>query len=69
MYILRKKNINYIEKILLNQFELKLCFKNRKERIFKNDEFLITCKNKYILVFVYDDAHKRKAQNIVKHIS
>ena len=43
MYILRKKNINYIEKKLVDQCGLKLCFKNKKERIFKNDEVLITC--------------------------
>ena len=46
MYILRKKNINYIEKKLVDQCGLKLCFKNKKERIFKNDEVLITCKKK-----------------------
>ena len=33
MYILRKKNINYIEKKLVDQCGLKLCFKNKKERI------------------------------------
>ena len=46
MYILRKKSMNYIERKLLEQSDLKLCFKNKKERIFKNDELLITCKDK-----------------------
>ena len=39
MYILRKKSMNYIERKLVEQSDLKLCFKNKKERIFKNDEY------------------------------
>ena len=69
MYILRKKNINYIEKKLVDQCGLKLCFKNKKERIFKNDEVLITCKKKYISILFYDEAQKSKAYNIANRIS
>ena len=69
MYILRKKNINYIEKKVVDHCGLKLCFKNKKERIFKNDEVLITCKKKYISILFYDEAQKSKAYNIANRIS
>lgn len=62
MYILRKKNINYIEKKLVDQCGLKLCFKNKKERIFKNDECLLHVR-KNIFQFFFMMRHKK-----VKHI-
>lgn len=69
MYILRKKSMNYIERKLVEQSDLKLCFKNKKERIFKNDELLITCKDKYIAVLVYNESYKDKANSVVNLIS
>ena len=69
MYFLRKKSMNYIEWKLNGQFDLKLCFKDKKERIFKNSELLITCKNKYISVLIYDDSDKDKVDNIINLIS
>ena len=68
-YILRKKDMRDIERKLVEQFDFKLCFKNKKERIFKDDEFLITCKKKYISILVYEDEQKSKAQDIIKRIS
>lgn len=68
-YILRKKNKNYIEQVLLGQLDLQLCFKNRTERIFKNDKILITCKNKYISVLVYDNSYSNRVKEIVNLIS
>lgn len=69
MYIIRKKDLDCIEKNLTDNFGLKLCFKNKKERIFKNDELLITCKKKYISILVYNDEKKCKARIIVNCIS
>jgi hypothetical protein len=69
IYILRKRSMNYIEHKLVEQSDLKLCFKNKKERIFKNEELLITCKDKYISVLVYNDGDKSKANGIVNLIS
>ena len=63
MYILRKKSMNYIERKLVEQSDLKLCFKN------KNDELLITCKDKYIAVLVYNESYKDKANSVVNLIS
>ena len=69
IYILRKKRMDDIEKQLIQHCNLKLCFKNKRERIFKNDEVLITCKKKYISVLVYDDSNESKAHSIVNLIS
>lgn len=69
MYFLRKKSMNYIERKLIGQFNLKLCYKNRMERIFKDDELLITCKDKYIMVLIYANCNRNKAYNIAKWIS
>lgn len=69
MYIERKKSMGYIENKLVDQFEVSLGFKNKKERIFKNEEMLITCKDKYITILVYDDIYERKARNIADLIS
>ena len=69
MYILRKKNMNYIQSKLVNQFGLKLCFKNKNERIYKNNEMLITCKNKYISIFIYNDIGESQAHEIANQIS
>ena len=56
MYILRKKNMNYIERKLVEQSDLKLCFKNKKERM-------------YIAVLVYNERYKDKANSVVNLIS
>ena len=69
IYFVRKKNLGYIQKKLVDQFGLRLCYKDKRERIFKNDELLITCKKKYISILVYDDVPKSKAYNIINHIS
>lgn len=69
MYIERKKSMNYIENKLVGQFDVNLCFKNKKERIFKNREMIITCKDKYISILVYDDRNENKARNVADLIS
>jgi len=68
MYFLRKKSFNDIEHDLMEKLNLKLCFKNKKERIFKNNELLITCKDKYISVLIYDDSHKSIVCSIANQI-
>ena len=55
MYFLRKRPMDYIEHKLSEQFDLKLCFKNKTERIFKNNDLLVACRKKYIFVLVYND--------------
>lgn len=69
IYILRKKSMNYIEHKLVEQCDVKLCFKNKNERIFKNDKLLITCKNKYISILVYNESCKNRVSSIVNLIS
>ncbi len=64
LYILRKKSINYIEHELVNQFGLKMCFKNGKERIFKNTELLVKCHGKYVSVLIYDNSYKNMSYQI-----
>lgn len=68
-YFLRKKSMNYIEHKLVEQFNLQLCFKDKKERIFKNNELMVTCKDKYVSVLVYDDNHNNKIYSILNLIS
>ncbi len=69
MYFLRKTSMNYIERKLIEQLNLKLCYNNKKERIFKNNELLITCKDKFISILIYDEDDRKKAYNIVNRIS
>ncbi len=69
MYFLRRKSFNYIERELIQQFDLKLCYKNKKEIIFKNNELLITCKEKFISVLIYDEDDRNKVYKIVDWIS
>lgn len=69
IYVSRKKSMNYIEDKLVEQSDLKLCFRDEKERIFKNDELLVTCKDTYVTVLVYDESHKRKANAVINLIS
>lgn len=69
IYILRKKSINYIENKLLEQFNLKLCYRNDKESIFKNNDLVITCKEKYVLVLIYDYTNEYELRNIKKLFS
>lgn len=53
IYIQRKKSMRRIESTLVERLPLKLCYKNDKEMIFKNDDFLITCRNRFVSVLVY----------------
>lgn len=69
MYALRKKSMDYIEDKLVEQSDLKLCFRDEKEMIFKNDELLVTCKDAYIAVLFYDNSHKSKANAVINLIS
>mgnify|MGYP006992642692 FL=1 len=69
MYALRKKSMDYIEDKLVEQSDLKLCFRDEKEMIFKNDELLVTCKDAYIVVLFYDNSHKSKANAVINLIS
>ena len=69
MYFLRKKSFNYIERELIRQFDLRLCYKNKQESIFKNNELLITCKDKFISVLIYDKDDRNKVNEIVDWIS
>lgn len=69
MYFLRRKSFDYIERELTRQFDLKLCYKNRKESIFKNNELLVTCKDKFISVLIYDEDDRNKIYEIVDWIS
>lgn len=68
-YFLRKKSMDYIEHRLKEQLDLELCFKDKRERIFKNEEVLITCKGQYISILYYDDNKKDEVQKIVSMIS
>lgn len=61
--------MNYIEQKLIQQFNFRLCYKNKKERIFKNNELLITCKDKFILVFIYGEYDRSKIYDILNWIS
>lgn len=69
MYFLRRKSFDYIERELTRQFDLKLCYKNKKESIFKNNELLVTCKDKFISVLIYDEDDRNKIYEIVDWIS
>lgn len=69
MYFLRKKNMRYIEQGLIEHFGLELCYKDKKEKILKNNKMLITCKNKYISILVYNYDNKKLAYNIANYMS
>ena len=58
-----------IEEMLVEYFKLELCFKNKAERIFKNAELLITCKNKYVSVLVYDEGHSKESAGIINFLN
>lgn len=55
LFFVRKKSMGYIEEKLVNQEGFELCYKKKNERIFRNKELLITCKNKYVSALIYDD--------------
>lgn len=69
MYFLRRKSISYIEQEFIRKFDLKLCYKNKRESIFKNNELLITCKDKFISVLIYEKDDRNKVYEIVNWIS
>lgn len=68
-YFVRKRSMNDIEDRLDKQMGLELCFKDKKERIFRNNNLLITCKDKYISVLVYDENNKSEVRKIINMIS
>lgn len=69
LYFPRKKNMDIIEEILVNCFKLEICLKHKKERIFKNTELLITCKDKYVSVLVYDGVNNGYYNDIIKFLN
>lgn len=66
MYFLRKENMKSIKKKLDSQYNLELCFKNKNEMILKNNELLISCKNKYISVVIYNNSSVNLAYKVQK---
>lgn len=69
IYILRKRSKKHIKKTLTEQFNLKLCYDKKAEKIFKNNDILITCKKKYISILIYDESTQKVAKNIIQSIS
>lgn len=63
-YFLRGTSFSKIEKRLDNMYKIKTCYKTRKERILKNNDIIVKCKNKYIAVFLLDDTSKDKYKDI-----
>lgn len=43
-YFLRKKHMSDIERELTERLNLSLCFKSKRESIYKNSELMVTCK-------------------------
>lgn len=69
IYISRSKSMDSIEEMLIRYFKLELCLKNKTERIFKNAELLITCKNKYVSVLVYDEVYNKNCAEIINFLN
>ncbi len=40
---------------LIEKYGLSVCYKDKKEEIFKNDNMLVDFKQKYITVLIYND--------------
>jgi len=68
MYFLRRKSMKQIEQDVTEKFNVELCYKNNKERVFKSQDLLITCRSKYILVLVYDNAQENQVRSISNSI-
>ncbi len=63
-YFLRKKHMSDIERELTERLNLSLCFKSKRESIYKNSELMVTCKKKYVSVLVFNDRNKSKLSYI-----
>lgn len=68
-YFLRKASLSKIENRLEHKYNMKTCYKKRKERIMKNSEIIVKCKDKYIAVFLLDDNSKEKYRDIKNEFS
>ena len=68
-YILRNEKMKLIQNKLTKEFNMKLCFRSRNECIFKNDELLITCKNKYASILSLSATNPQKVKDIITLIS
>ena len=54
MYFLRKGITSSTVDDLIQRHNLRRCFENKKERIFKNNDMIVELNPKYITVLVYD---------------
>lgn len=68
-FYLRKKSFDSIEKELVGHFGLVLCFKNNEERLYKNENILVTCKKKYISVLEFNERNHGDNVDIIKYLS
>lgn len=55
LYMIRNRRLNRKLDQLIKDCNLDLCYQDRKEKIFKGDEFLISLKRKYMFLYSFSD--------------
>ncbi len=68
IYFLRKSKLSYMEQELINKYQLDLCLKKKNEMILKSNDLLISCRNKYIALLVYERSNEQKVVEISKFL-